>query len=51
MPLIIQLFLSAPVYLTGDTDERNKEIFETADYMTSEDLKDFIVCGFHRKRP
>ena len=22
-----ELFLSAPVYLTGDTDERNKEIY------------------------
>ena len=38
-----ELFLSAPVYLTGDTDERNNEIFETAKYMTREDLKDYIV--------
>ena len=38
-----ELFLSAPVYLTGDTDERNKDIFETAEYMTREDLKDYIV--------
>lgn len=38
-----ELFLSAPVYLTGDTDERNKEIFETAEFMTREDLKDYIV--------
>lgn len=38
-----ELFLSVPVYLTGDTDERNKEIFETADYMTREDLKYYII--------
>lgn len=38
-----ELFLSAPVYLTGDTDERNKDIFETAEYMTREELKDYIV--------
>lgn len=38
-----ELFISAPVYLTGDTDERNKEIFETAEYMTREELKDYIV--------
>ena len=38
-----ELFLSAPVYLTGDTDERNNEIFETAKYMTRDDLKDYIV--------
>ena len=38
-----ELFLSTPVYLTGDTDERNNEIFETAKYMTREDLKDYIV--------
>ena len=38
-----ELFLSAPVYLTGDTDERNKEIYETAEYMTREELNDFIV--------
>ena len=38
-----ELFLSAPVYLTGDTDERNKEIYETAEYMTRDELKDYIV--------
>ena len=38
-----ELFLSAPVYLTGDTNERNNEIFETAKYMTREVLKDYIV--------
>lgn len=38
-----ELFLSAPVYLTGDTDERNKDIFETAEYMTRDELKDYIV--------
>lgn len=38
-----ELFLSAPVYLTGDSDERNKDIYETAEYMTREELKDYIV--------
>lgn len=38
-----ELFLSAPVYLTGDSDKRNKDIYETAEYMTHEDLKDYIV--------
>ena len=38
-----ELFLSAPVYLTGDTDEHNKEIFEIAESMTREELKDYIV--------
>ena len=38
-----ELFLSAPVYLTGDDDERNKEIYETAEYMTREELKGYIV--------
>ena len=38
-----ELFLSAPVYLTGDTDERNKEIYEIAESMNSEELKDYIV--------
>lgn len=38
-----ELFLSAPVYLTGDTDERNKEIYETAECMTRDDLKGYIV--------
>lgn len=38
-----ELFLSAPVYLTGDTDERNKKIYEIAESMTREDLKDYIV--------
>ena len=38
-----ELFLSVPVYLTGDTDERNKEIYETAEYMTRDELKDYIV--------
>lgn len=38
-----ELFLSAPVYLTGDTDERNKEIYEIAEAMTREELKDYIV--------
>ena len=38
-----ELFLSAPVYLTGDTDERNKEIYEIAESMTCEELKDYIV--------
>ena len=38
-----ELFLSAPVYLTGDTDERNKDIYETAEYMTRDELKDYIV--------
>ena len=38
-----ELFLSAPVYLTGDTDERNKEIYEIAESMTREDLKDYVV--------
>ena len=38
-----ELFLSAPVYLTGDTDERNKEIYEIAESMTREELKDYIV--------
>ena len=38
-----ELFLSAPVYLTGDTDERNKDIYETAECMTRDDLKGYIV--------
>ena len=38
-----ELFLSAPVYLTGDSEERNKEIYETAKHMTREELKDYIV--------
>ena len=38
-----ELFLSAPVYLTGDTNERNKEIYEIAESMTREELKDYIV--------
>ena len=38
-----ELFLSAPVYLTGNSDERNKDIYETAEYMTREELKDYIV--------
>ena len=38
-----ELFLSAPVYLTGDTDERNKDIYETAEYMTRDELKDYII--------
>ena len=38
-----ELFLSAPVYLTGDSDERNREIYEIAESMTREELKDFIV--------
>ena len=38
-----ELFLSTPVYLTGDTDERNKDIYETAEYMTRDELKDYIV--------
>ena len=38
-----ELFLSAPVYLTGDSDERNKDIYETAEYMTRDELKDYIV--------
>ena len=38
-----ELFLSAPVYLTGDTDERNREIYEIAECMTRQELKDYIV--------
>lgn len=38
-----ELCLIAPVYLTGDSDERNKEIYETAEYMTREELKGYIV--------
>ena len=38
-----ELFLSAPVYLTGDSDERNREIYEIAESMTREELKDSIV--------
>ena len=38
-----ELFLSAPVYLTEDTDERNKDIYEIAEYMTRDELKDYIV--------
>ena len=38
-----ELSLSAPVYLTGDTNERNKEIYEIAESMTREELKDYIV--------
>ena len=38
-----ELFLSAPVYLTEDSDERNKDIYETAEYMTRDELKDYIV--------
>lgn len=38
-----ELFLSAPVYLTGDTDERNKEIYEIAESMTRKELKEYIV--------
>ena len=38
-----ELFLSAPVYLTGDSDERNKDIYETAEYMTRDELKDYII--------
>lgn len=37
------LFITAPVYLTGQSDERNKEIFDIAEYMTHEELKDYIV--------
>ena len=38
-----ELFLSAPIYLSGDSDERNREIYEIAESMTREELKDFIV--------
>ncbi len=38
-----ELFMSAPVYLTGDTDERNQEIFEIAEYVSRDDLNDYIV--------
>ena len=38
-----ELFLSAPVYLTGETDNRNKDIYDLAEYMTREELKDYIV--------
>lgn len=38
-----ELFLSTPVYLTGETAERNKEIFDIAEYMTRDDLEDFAV--------
>ncbi len=38
-----ELFLSAPVYLTGETDMSNKEIYDLAEYMTHEELKDYIV--------
>lgn len=38
-----ELFLSAPVYLMGNSDERNKEIYEIAECMTHEELKDYIV--------
>lgn len=38
-----ELFLSAPVYLMGNSDERNKEIHEIAESMTREELKDYIV--------
>lgn len=38
-----ELFISAPVYLTGDTDDSNKNIFDTAKQMTHDELKDYIV--------
>lgn len=38
-----ELFLNTPVYLTGDSDEHNKDIYETAKYMTRDELKDYIV--------
>lgn len=38
-----ELFISAPVYLMGKTDAENRDIFETAKYMTNDDLKDYIV--------
>ncbi len=44
-----ELSLNAPVFLTGKSDEKNKEIFETAKYMTSDTLKDFIVEYVHKE--
>lgn len=38
-----ELFLSAPVYLTGETDNRNKDIYELAKHMARGELKDYIV--------
>lgn len=38
-----ELFLSTPIYLLGETDERNKDIYDIAEYMTHEELKDYIV--------
>ena len=38
-----ELFLSAPVFLIGNTDERNRDIYEIAEYMTHDELKDYIV--------
>lgn len=38
-----ELFISTPVYLTGKTEEYNKMIFETAEYMTHDDLNGYIV--------
>lgn len=38
-----ELFLSAPVHLTGETSNHNKDIYDLAEYMTREELKDYIV--------
>ena len=38
-----ELFLSAPVYLTGETSNHNKDIYELAKHMAREELKDYIV--------
>lgn len=38
-----ELFLCAPVFLTGDTDECNRNTYEIAKYTTREELKNYIV--------
>lgn len=38
-----ELFLCAPVFLMGKTDAENKDIFEIAEHMTKDELKDYIV--------
>lgn len=38
-----ELFISAPVYLIGDSDECNRDIYKIAECMTRDELKDYIV--------
>ena len=38
-----ELSLNAPVFLRGESDEENLKIFETAKFMTSETLNNFVV--------